>query len=136
MAYAPCGNRSVTCADSVMIQTIDDLIFEAHDASGRFWFVQGFNTVEQTNATVTLHLTIGPSLFVQAFFSQNSRRLNLALISQGGSLYGRDYEHGTWHRHPFGQSEQHEPTPEGMSAQPLTQFMTEVEEILIEHGLI
>jgi hypothetical protein len=62
--------------------------------------------------------------------------LNLALISQGGRLYGRDYEHGTWHRHPFGQSEQHEPTPEGMSAQPLTQFMTEVEEILIVHDLI
>ena len=45
-------------------------------------------------------------------------------------------EHGTWHRHPFGQAEQHEPTPEGMSAQPLTQFMTEIEEILVVHDLI
>jgi hypothetical protein len=37
---------------------------------------------------------------------------------------------------PFEQPERHEPTPEGMSARPLTQFMEEVEEILIANDLI
>lgn len=113
-----------------------DLILEAHDALDRFWFVRDTDIVEQTQATVTIHLTIGPELFVQAFLSESSQRLSLALIGSGGRLYGRDCEHGKWHRHPFGQPEQHELTPEGMSVRPLTQFMSEVEEIVVEHDLI
>lgn len=112
------------------------LIVEAHDALDRFWFVRDIDIVEQTQATVTIHLTIGPELFVQAFLSESSHRLNFALIGSGGRLYGRDYEHGKWHRHPFGRPEQHELTPEGMSVRPLTQFMAEVEEIVVEHDLI
>jgi hypothetical protein len=119
-----------------MTPTIDELVLEAHDASDRFWFVQDVKIIEQTNATVTLHLTIGSDLLVQAFLSQISQRLSFALIGPGGRLYGRDHEHEKWHRHPFGQAELHEPTPEGMSARPLTQFMAEVEKILVEHGLI
>jgi len=38
--------------------------------------------------------------------------------------------------HPFGQPHLHEPTPEGMSPQPIHQFLTEVETILLENDLI
>jgi hypothetical protein len=41
-----------------------------------------------------------------------------------------------WHLHPFGQPEEHQPTPEGMSPRPATQFLTEVEKLLVDHGLI
>jgi len=119
-----------------MIPTIDELVREGRDASDRFWFIQEFKIVEQTNSTVTLHLTISADLFVQAFLSQSSRRLSFALVGDGGRLYGRDHEHGEWHRHPFARPDQHEPTPAGMSVRPLTQFMAEVQEILVEHGLI
>jgi len=119
-----------------MTPTIDDLFSEAREARDRFWFVQDLNIIEQTNATVTLHLTIGSDLFVQAFLSQSSQRLSFALIGPSGRLYGRDHEHGKWHRHPLSGPEQHESTPEGMSARPFTQFMAEVEEILVEHELI
>ena len=119
-----------------MTLTIRDLILEAQDTLDRFWFVRDVNIVEQTQATVTVHLTIGADLFVQAFLSESSQRLSFVLVGQSGRLYGRDREHGMWHRHPFGQPEQHEPTPEGMSVQPLTQFMAEVEKILVEHDLL
>ncbi len=119
-----------------MIPTIEDLILEAYSARERFWFVQDLRIVERTNATVTLHLLIGPALFIQAFLSQRSQRLSLALVDRGGRLFGLDHEYGKWHRHPFEQPERHEPTPEGMSAHPLTQFMEEVERILIENDLI
>ncbi len=36
----------------------------------------------------------------------------------------------------FNQSHLHEPTPEGMSPQPIHQFLTEVETILLENDLI
>lgn len=119
-----------------MALTLGDLTIEAHDALDRFWFVHDIAVIEQTQATITIHLTIDAELFVQAFFSENSQRLSFALVSQRGRLYGRDREHGTWHRHPFGRPEQHEITPEGMSDRPLTQFLSEVERILVEHDLL
>jgi hypothetical protein len=116
--------------------TIDELLLDALAARDRFWFVQTLQIRERTDATVTLRFTIGPTLFVQVFFSERSGRLSFALVGAAGRLYGRDREHGLWHRHPFGQSAQHEPTPEGMSSQPISQFLTEVEEILYAHDLI
>ncbi len=116
--------------------TIDELIIEALAAKDRFWFVQAVKVADQTDATITLHFTLGPELFVQVFFSQRGGRLNLALVGIAGRLYGRDREHGLWHRHPFGQPDQHEPTPTGMSSQPIIQFLAEVEEILVENDLI
>ena len=136
MVSAPCSDNSATCAVRAMKLTIRGLILEAHDTLDRFWFVRDVNIVEQTPATVTVHLTIGADLFVQAFLSESSQRLSFALVGQSGRLYGRDREYGTWHRHPFGQPQQHELTPEGMSMQPLTQFMAEVEQILVEHDLL
>ncbi len=116
--------------------TIDELLIEALATKDRFWFVQIFKVIEQTDSTITLHFTIGPELFVQVFFSQRSGRFSFALVGTSGRLYGRDREHELWHRHPFGQTEQHELTPAGMSPQPINQFLTEVEEILVENDLI
>jgi primosomal replication protein N len=67
-----------------MTPTIDALISEARDAHDRFWFVRDLNIVEQTNATVTLHLTIGSDLFVQVFLSQNSQRRRICQRCCGG----------------------------------------------------
>ncbi len=116
--------------------TIDKLLIEASTASERFWFVQNFAVAERTDATITLHFDVSSGLFVQIFFSERSGRLSFALVGSSGRLYGRDREYGVWHRHPFGQADQHEPTPEGMSSQPILQFMAEVEEILVDHDLI
>ena len=115
---------------------IEDLIIEALRASDRFWFIQEFQLKERTDMTVTLYFIIGTDLWVQVFYSQRSDRLSLALVGSSGRLYGRDKEHGYWHLHPFGQAEQHVPTPEGLSSQPIHQFLAEVEMILIENGLI
>jgi hypothetical protein len=103
MVSAQCRNNSVTCAVKAVALTIRDLVVEAQDTLEPFWFVRDAKIVEQTQATVTIHLTIGPELFVQAFPSESSERLSLALVGQVGRLYGRDRELGTWHRHPFGQ---------------------------------
>ena len=82
------------------------------------------------------YFTIAFDLFVQVFLSERSGRFSLVLVSPSGRLYGRDQEQGLWHRHPFGDADQHESTPEGMSSQPIIQFLTEVEEILVENELI
>ena len=115
---------------------INQLIAEATEISERFWFVTAVHLVDRTARTVTIHLLITDDLLLQIFFSERSARLSFALIDPSGRLYGSDFEHGQWHRHPFGQTEIHEPTPAGMSPRPLLQFVAEVEEILLEHELI
>jgi len=118
------------------LMTIDDLIIEALTAKDHFWFIQSFEITARTDATVTLRFIIETDLFIQIFFSQRSGRFNLALIGASGRLYGRDKEHGFWHRHPFSRPEEHEATPDGVSLRPINQFLAESEEILITHNLI
>ena len=115
---------------------IEQLITDSFELSERYWFITNVTIVDRTARTVTIHLAIAGDLFIQNFFSERSARLSFALVSQSGRLYGRDFDRGQWHRHPFGQTEFHEPTPEGMSPRPLLQFVAEVEAILLEHGLI
>ena len=119
-----------------MVPALDELLLEAHESRDRFWFVQAVEITERTDTTITVRFMIGPDLFVQAFLSQNSGRLSFALVGPSGRLCGCDRERETRHRHPFGQPDQHEPIPEGVSARPLTQFMAEVAVLLIEHDLI
>jgi len=116
--------------------TINELILEAVQTKDRFGFVQSLEVVERTAQTATLHFMIRQTLFVQVYYSVRSGRFNFALIGASGRLYGRDCEHGQWHLHPFGKSHLHEPTPEGMSPQPIHQFLAEVETILLENDLI
>ena len=116
--------------------TIDDLITEAMAATDHFWFIKSFKITTRTDATVTIRFIIQADLFAQIFFSQRSGRFNLALIGASGRLYGRDKEHGFWHRHPFERPEDHEATPDGISSRPINQFLAEIEKILIEHNLI
>lgn len=118
------------------METIDQLIQEATEVLEQFWFVQRLDVVDRTDQTVTVQLVIDNELRVQAFLSQRSDRLSLALIGPAGRLYGRDRQHGEWHMHPFSSPERHEVTPEGMSPRALLQFMAEVQEILVTQELI
>ena len=115
---------------------IDGLLAEAEEFTQRSWFAQDFEVSDRTDTTITLHFFIDAHLFVQVFFSQRSERLSLALIGPAGRLYGWDRENGSWHRHPFGQSEDHKLMPEGAPVHPLPQFMASVEELLVNHGLV
>jgi len=115
--------------------TIDELIIEAYNAKDRFWFIDVLK-IERTDSTITLRFSIGPKLFIQVFFSERSGRFSLALIDTSMRLYGRDREHGLWHRPPFEDPSIHEPTPEGLSPQLIIQFVTEVEEILLDKNVL
>jgi hypothetical protein len=116
--------------------TNDELLVEASTVAGRYWFIRELLIADRTDQTITVHFNISSDLFAQVFQSQRNNRMSLALIGPGGRLYGRDYEHGIWHRHPFAHVDVHELTPEGLSLRPIMQFMAEVEELLVAHELI
>ena len=115
---------------------LEEARVEAVEAQDRFWFIKEMEVAESTASTLTIRFIIAAELFVQVFCSERSGRLSLALIGPSGRLYGRDLEHGVWHRHPFDHPQTHEATPEGMSSRPVTEFLAEVEELLLANGLI
>jgi hypothetical protein len=116
--------------------TIEEIIVKSFFAKDQFWFIEAVEVIERTDSTITIHFTINTDLFIQIFLSERSSRLSFALIGKSGRLYGRDREHNFWHMHPFENPESHESTPEGMSPKPVVQFLTEVEEILVNNDLI
>jgi hypothetical protein len=115
---------------------LEEVRAEAVEARDRFWFIKEIEVAERTASTLTIRFMITAELFVQAFCSERSGRLSLALVGPSGRLYGRDFEHGVWHRHPFDNPQHHEATPVGMSSRPVTQFLAEVEELLLANDLI
>lgn len=114
---------------------IADLLQEIEEVEQRFWFIKS-STLEQTDEVLKARLAIKDELFVHVFLSESSERFQLALINGRERIYGRDREDGEWHSHPYGNAETHVPMPEGVSPQPLKQFITEVEKILLENDLI
>ena len=118
------------------METVERLLMEAAIAAERFWFIRSWQVTDRTKSTATVRFGIDAGFFVQVFLSERSSRLSLALIGASGRLYGRDFERGGWHRHPFGSQDVHEATHEGMSSQPVLQFMAEVEDILLSNDLL
>jgi len=118
------------------METVEQLLVEAAIAAERFWFIRSWQVTDRTNSTATVRFEIDASFFVQVFLSERSSRLSLVLIGASGRLYGRDRERGKWHRHPFESQDVHEATHEGMSSQPVMQFLTEVEDILLANNLL
>ncbi|MBU0491340.1 MAG: hypothetical protein KKA73_19315 [Chloroflexi bacterium] len=116
--------------------TIADLLLELDEALSRSWFVQQIGELDRTDDAIKVRLTISAGLFVQLFLSETTGRVSLALIQGGDRIYGRDCEGGQWHRHSYGAAETHEVTPEGVSAHPVSQFLAEVEELLVENDLL
>ncbi len=115
---------------------VNDLLLELYRVESQTWFIRRISNLDITDDALRARLEIGEGLFVQIFLSERSGRFSMALIQGNQRLYGRDREYGTWHRHPFHDPSTHELTPEGVSPRPLQQFIAEVEEILLKHGLV
>lgn len=101
------------------METIEQLLIKSEAVTERFWFIRQWQVIDRTDHTVTIYSEIGAGVFVQAFLSQRSDRLSLALIGSSGRLSGRDRERGLRHHHPLGSQDVHEATPQGMSSRPV-----------------
>jgi len=110
----------------------EDLLSEAQKALEKVWFVQSVVTVERTDFTLSLRLTIGPDLFVQAFLGELTGALYFALIERGQRIFGIDRESGRWHEHPYEAPHRHTPLPEGLEPKPLLKFLSRLENFRLE----
>jgi hypothetical protein len=113
-----------------------DLRLEAQEALERVWFVQSLEETERTDLTLSLRLHIRPALFVQAFLSEWSGSIYLALIEGGRRIFGIDWEGDEWHLHLYDAPDKHEPLSEGLGPRPLLEFLARVEDLLLQYDLL
>lgn len=116
---------------------ITDALAEQIEASARhFRLVQAIVRLDQTRFAVKYRLVIRPDLWVQIYRNIQNDTVGLALIYQGRRLYGRDCEAGRWHRHPAEYPERHDFSAEGAQPTTIEDFLLEVGQVLVKHGLI
>ncbi|HBZ57454.1 MAG TPA: hypothetical protein DEO88_18790 [Syntrophobacteraceae bacterium] len=116
--------------------SISDLYAEVQEAVERVWFVQSMQSVDRTDCTVSLRLSIRHDLFVHVFLGEPTNSLYFALIERAQRIFGVDRESGEWRLHPYDAPHQHVPFPEGLQPKPLLRFLSMFEDLLILHDLL
>jgi hypothetical protein len=115
---------------------LDDLMREVQTIARSFAFIRAVTDLDRTDNALRLRLIIDETMFVQVYANSVKSKLNFALISPGQRIFGRDSEGGMWHKHPFESPESHESEGDAGRRVSLTEFVSEVEEILLKESLL
>jgi hypothetical protein len=115
---------------------LDDLVQEAQTIAESYAFIRAIADLDRTDSALRLRLIVDETMFIQVYANLKKRKLNFALVSLGQRIFGRDCEGGTWHKHPFESPESHD--LEGDAGKPvtLTEFVMDVEELLLKESLL
>lgn len=115
---------------------LDELLHEAQTIAESYAFIRAMADLDRTDNAIRLRLIIDETMFIQVYANSRKDKLNFALISLGQRIFGRDSEGGAWHKHPFESPESHE--FEGDAGKPitLTEFVMEVEGLLLKESLL
>ena len=109
---------------------------EVQTIAKSFAFIRAVTDLDRTDNALRLRLIIDETMFIQVYANSKKSKLNFALISSGQRFFGRDSEGGTWHMHPFESPESHESDGDAGRNVSLTEFVAEVEEILLKESLL
>jgi hypothetical protein len=115
---------------------LDELLREVQAIAQSCAFIKAISDLDRTDNALRLRLIIDETLFIQVYANSKKNKYNFALISLGQRILGRDSEGGSWHKHPFESPESHQ--VEGDAGRPvtLTEFIMEVEDLLLKESLL
>jgi hypothetical protein len=113
-----------------------ELATEARQALDRFWFLTHITEASHGEGDYTARLHIQPGVFVQLFLGNHTHALYIALIRNDRRMLGLDFVAGAWHMHPLEDPVSHQMLADGWGPRPLMAFLSRVEAILIDEGLI
>jgi len=115
---------------------LDDLPREAQTVARSFAFIRAVANIDRTDNAVMFRLIIDETMFIQVYANSRNNKLNFALLSLGQRIFGRDSEGGKWHKHPFESPESHEFGGDAGQPVTLTEFVMEIEELLLKELLL
>jgi hypothetical protein len=103
------------------VQGLADYCFPASDPE-----------VQETNRLrLKMRIVLSSNMFIDVFYSASKKRIDFALIKVGNRVFGIDNLSG-WHRHPFGEVEQHE----AMKDPTLEEIFSEIKSVTTEQGFV
>jgi hypothetical protein len=115
---------------------LDELIREAQQALIHFSFIRFVTDKDVTDQGLKLRLVIDSGMFIQVYANAGRKKVSFTLVNGGQRIFGRDCDGGGWHAHPFDAPDAHNFEGEAGKAATLTDFLFEVEDILLSHGMI
>jgi hypothetical protein len=115
---------------------VDEFEQDVYRIAAEWSFLRSIETVDKTDYAVKLRLHIDTECFIQMYTNVEKGILSYVLVLNRARIFGRDNEGGEWHRHPHGDADQHDRSPAGRTAVTMSQFLVEVQRILIEEGLL
>lgn len=115
---------------------IDKLLKEATKVLQQYPYYKKCHVLNRGKSYVKFRLVITKELFVQVNRNELALITNLALINQSKRIYGRDEYRTHWHRHPSDNPSSHNFSEEGKEKVSLREFLSEVDNMLREKGLL
>ncbi len=119
-----------------MVKTVDEWEQEIAAAAKVFSFVQDVFVADKSPVALKVRLVLGLELFVQVYINVVTGTQNFVLVLGRQRLYARDCVGGTWHRHSYGDPDDHDDSTEGARAVTLVEFLGEVQELVEEVSLL
>jgi len=86
---------------------------------------------EQNQFRLKARILLSPGLFIDVFYAARTRRIDFALIQGADRVFGIDNLNG-WHRHPFGEAEQHM----AIETPTVEDIFSEIRAVTVEQGLV
>ena len=115
---------------------IDKLLKEATTLLQEYPYYKKCHVLNRGKNHAKFRLVITKDLFVQVNRNELALITNLALINQSKRIYGRDEYKTQWHRHPSDNPNCHNFSEEGRKKISLQEFLSEVDDMLREKGLV
>lgn len=116
--------------------TTEQLTYEIETTAERFSYLVQTEILLRTPHTLKMRLHIGAGIYIQIYHNIQKNLVNYVLVMGGTRIYGRDQDGGIWHRHTVEDPDGHDLSEEGQRPIALEEFLTEIEEILLNLGVI
>ena len=114
---------------------IKELLPALHSEHTHRAYIQRVQILDRSQNLLKARLYISEELFIQIYRNERFDTTSLVLIYNQERIYARDQLGDNWHRHPSNNPDQHDISPEGRRAIELSEFLDEVEIILIKLDL-
>lgn len=116
--------------------TPDDFERDVRAIVAAWAYIRWIYLLDKTKRAVKMRLHIDNECFVQVYANLQKSLISYTLVLNRTRIYGRDYDGGKWHRHPYDAPESHDFSDEGSRETSLSEFLAEAQLILQASGIL
>ena len=111
--------------------SVDAFQTKVQDLGGQHFPTSKPEVQEANRLRLKMRVVLSSDMFIDVFYGASKKRIDFALVKAADRVFGIDNLRG-WHRHPFGEVEQHE----AMEEPTLEEIFLEIERVTKEQGFV